>query len=133
MGVATCGDKCAEEELAIVNDRAESTGDQCGKCLREYVLFGLPDAVGTHTCLLLALDYLLATRPVFGFHPKEAAIAKQVLIIGDHDAVGAATEAELAAAGCEVSRIMGDSRRVQELLQMRLEESAATHTVSPVG
>ena len=116
-----------------MNDRAESTPGQPGGRLQEYVLFGLPDAVGTRTCLLLALEYLLATHPVFGFHSKEAATAEQVLIVGNSDAVSAATETDLVAAGCEVSRVMGDSRTVEELLRKRLQESAATNSALPVG
>ena len=90
------------------------------KPLAEYVLFGPPDAPGTRTSLLLALDYLLAMRPVFGFRVEEAQKARRVLIIGDTEAVSAEAEAALVAAGCQVERIAGDSYTVERLLSERI-------------
>jgi len=90
------------------------------KLLAEYVLFGPPDAAGTRTNLLLALDYLLAVQPTFGFRVEEAQRAQRVLIIGGTEAVSAEAEAALVAAGCEVERIAGDSYTVERLLAERI-------------
>ena len=101
------------EELEKIEEAEE-------KVLAEYVLFGPPAAPGTPTSLLLALDYLLARKPAFGFRPEEARAAQRVLIIGDVEAVSAEAEAALRAAGCEVERIAGDSYTVERLLAGRL-------------
>jgi hypothetical protein len=86
------------------------------KPLEEYVLFGPPDTPGTQTALLLALDYLLAAQPVFGFRFEEAVRAERVLIVGGTEAVSIVDQRELAAAGCQVERISGDSRAMQQRL-----------------
>jgi len=116
-----------------VNDMEESTPSQSGRRLQEYVLLGLPDAVGTRTSLLLSVEYLLAVQPIFGFRPEEAAIAERVLIVGDSGAVSAATEADLLASGCEVVRVEGDSHNMEQLLRSRILEAAAMHSVRPGG
>ncbi len=103
---------------ATVNLEAPAEGPE--KSLAEYVLFGPPDAPGTQTSLLLAVDYLLEKQTTFGFRAEEARVAHRVLIIGDAEAVSGEVEAELTAAGCEVERVAGDSCTVERLLAQRI-------------
>ena len=86
------------------------------KKLKEYVLFGRPEALGTRTSLLLALDYLLAVQPAFGFQVEVAAAAERVLIVGGLEAVAPKVEETLVAAGCDVIRASGGSRDVLRCL-----------------
>jgi hypothetical protein len=101
----------------------EARSDSGDKLLAEYVLFGTPDAPGTQTSLLLALDYLLALQPTFGFHAVEATAARRVLIIGDSQAVAIETEEQLVAAGCQVERISGTSHAIEQRLSERIAGS----------
>ena len=98
----------------------EVPAEEHEKSLAEYVLFGPPDAPGTQTSLLLALDYLLAKQTTFGFRAEEARAAQRVLMVGDTEAVSGEVEADLTAAGCEVERIAGDSSTVEGLLAERI-------------
>ena len=103
---------------ATVNLELPAEGPE--KSLAEYVLFGPPDAPGTQTSLLLALDYLLEKETTFGFRAEEAWTAQRVLIIGDTESVSAEAEAALRAAGCDVERFAGDSYTVEQLLAERI-------------
>jgi len=86
----------------------------------EYVLFGSPDSSSTKSKVLVALDYLLERRPMFGYDPREAKLAQSVLIVADMDEVSLAAEASLSEAGCKVTRVEGGSRAVQADLSRRL-------------
>jgi len=84
------------------------------KPLAFYLLFGRPNASGTRTNLLLAYNYVLKTGALCGFSVAEAEHAQRVLIVGDTSAVSAEDEAKLVAAGCQVSRLSGDSYAVEQ-------------------
>jgi len=76
-------------------------------------LFGSPSAPGTRTNFILAHNYVLKVGALCGFSVDEAANAQRVLIVGDTSAVSAEDEAKLVAAGCQVSRLSGDSYAVE--------------------
>jgi len=95
------------------------------KPIAEYVLFGNPGAPDTRTSMLLAVDYLLARKPAFGFVPQEAESAEQVLVIGNTQEVSEGIEDALAGVGCSVQRISGDSSTIQRLLSNRLQAHVA--------
>ncbi len=83
------------------------------KPLAFYVLFGSPSAPGTRTNFILAHNYVLKVGALCGFSVDEATNAQRVLIVGDTTAVSAEDEARLVAAGCQVSRLSGDSYAVE--------------------
>ena len=78
-----------------------------------YLLFGSPNAPGTRTNFILAHNYVLKVGALCGFSVDEAINAQRVLIVGDTSAVSAEDEAKLVAAGCQVSRLSGDSYAVE--------------------
>jgi hypothetical protein len=84
------------------------------KCLAFYLLFGSPNAPGTRTNFILAQNYVLKVSALCGFSVDEATNAQRVLIVGDTSAVSAEDEAKLVAAGCQVSRLSGDSYAVEQ-------------------
>jgi len=86
------------------------------KVIAHYLLFGQPEAPGTRINLLLAQDYLRRSGATAGFSVDEAAKARRVTIVGDERAVSAADEAALREAGCEVTRLDGDSYALERLL-----------------
>jgi len=104
-------DGVAEVELDIV-----LPAEVPEKVIAHYLLFGQPGAPGTRTNLLLALDYLRRSGATAGFSVSEAAKAQRVTIVGDETAVSAADEAALREAGCEVTRLDGDSYVLERLL-----------------
>lgn len=83
------------------------------KFLAFYILFGSPGAPGTRTNFILAQDYALKVGALCGFSVDEAINAQRVLIVGDISAVSAEDEARLVEAGCQVSRLSGDSYAVE--------------------
>jgi len=83
------------------------------KLLAFYLLFGSPNAPGTRTNFILAHNYVLKVGALCGFSVDEASNAQRVLIVGDTSAVSAEDEAKLVAAGCQVSRLSGDSYAVE--------------------
>ena len=87
--------------------------EQPTKPLALYILFGPPNAPGTRTNFILAHNYVLKVGALCGFSVDEAANAQRVLIVGDTSAVSAEDEARLVAAGCQVSRLSGDSYAVE--------------------
>jgi drug/metabolite transporter (DMT)-like permease len=87
--------------------------EQPTKPLAFYILFGSPDAPGTRTNLILAHNYVLKVGALCGFSVDEATNAQRALIVGDTSAVSAEDEAKLVAAGCQVSRLSGDSYAVE--------------------
>jgi len=125
------GQSPAVQELKVDDD--PSAAEACQglpesgphKAIAEYVLFGNPGTPDSRTSMLLAVDYLLARKPAFGFVPEEAESAEQVLIIGDTQAVSAGIEDALTGAGCGVQRVSGDSLAIQQLLADRLQAYAA--------
>jgi len=138
--VAVAGTDVRSEPVALdgltsVKVDLQLTGEReaHAKPLGEYLLFGAPEAPGTHTSILLALDYLLALQPTFGFHIEEAVAADRVLIIGDDEAVSPDTERRLLEAGCQVERVGGDSYTVQRLLAERAAARVATSPVDQAG
>jgi len=86
------------------------------KVIAHYLLFGLPGAPGTRTNLLLAQAYLRRRGATAGFSLAEAVRAQRVTIVGDETAVSAANETTLRQAGCEVTRLAGDSYALERLL-----------------
>lgn len=91
------------------------------KPLAHYLLLGAPDAPGTLTNLVLALDYVVGFAPVAGFKVEEALHAAHVTIVGDERAVSAEAEAQLRAAGCTVTRLAAaDSYALESLLRERV-------------
>ena len=62
---------------------------------------------------ILAHNYVLKVGALCGFSVDEATNAQRVLIVGDTSAVSAEDEAKLVAAGCQVSRLSGDSYAVE--------------------
>jgi hypothetical protein len=87
--------------------------EQPTKTLAFYLLFGSPNAPGTRTNFILAHNYVLKVGALCGFSVDEATNAQRVLIVGDTSAVSAEDEAKLVAAGCQVSRLSGDSYAVE--------------------
>jgi hypothetical protein len=87
--------------------------EQPTKPLPFYLLFGSPSAPGTRTNFVLAQNYVLKVGALCGFSVNEASNARRVLIVGDTSAVSAEDEAKLVAAGCQVSRLSGDSYVVE--------------------
>jgi hypothetical protein len=87
--------------------------EQPTKPLALYLLFGSPNAPGTRTNFVLAHNYVLKYGALCGFSVDEATNAQRVLIVGDTSAVSAEDEAKLVAAGCQVSRLSGDSYTVE--------------------
>ncbi len=87
--------------------------EQPTKPLAFYILLGAPGAPGTRTNFILAQEYALKVGALCGFSVDEATNAKRVLIVGDTSAVSAEDEARLVAAGCQVSRLSGDSYAVE--------------------
>jgi hypothetical protein len=87
--------------------------EQPTKPLAFYLLFGSPNAPGTRTNFVLAHNYVLKVGALCGFSVDEATNAQRVLIVGDTSAVSAEDEAKLVAAGCQVSRLSGDSYTVE--------------------
>jgi hypothetical protein len=85
------------------------------KFLASYILFGSPSAPGTRTNFLLAHSYVLKVGALCGFSVDEAINAQKVLIVGDASAVSAEDEARLVEAGCQVSRLSGDSYAVERV------------------
>ena len=83
------------------------------KPLAFYLLFGPPNAPGTRTNFVLAHNYVLKVGALCGFSVDEATHAQRVLIVGDTSAVSAEDEAQLVAAGCQISRLSGDSYAVE--------------------
>ncbi len=84
------------------------------KLLAFYLLFGPPNAPGTRTNLLLAHNYVLKVGALCGFSVAEAMHAQKVLIVGDTMGVSVEDEARLVAAGCQVSRLSGDSYAMEQ-------------------
>ncbi|NLE77343.1 MAG: hypothetical protein GX605_11410, partial [Chloroflexi bacterium] len=91
------------------------------KTILHYVLFGPPERPETQADLCMAVGYLLRFAPTFGFSPDEALHADLVAIVGGEEAVSAAAEEHLRAAGCRVFRVAGASREVDARLT-ELEE-----------
>jgi hypothetical protein len=91
-----------------------------GQALAHYVLFGPADQPATRAYLLLAQEYLLAFAPSFGFRAEEAAGADKVTILAGFDAVDAAAEGRLTAAGIAVQRIAGSVTEVAAALAARI-------------
>jgi hypothetical protein len=91
-----------------------------GQVLAHYVLFGPADQPATRAYLLLAQEYLLAFAPSFGFRAEEAAGADKVTILAGFDAVDAAAEGRLTAAGIAVQRIAGSVAEVAAALAARI-------------
>jgi len=83
------------------------------KPLALYLLFGSPSAPGTRTNFILAHNYVLKVGALCGFSVDEATNAQRVLIVGDTSAASTEDEAKLVAAGCQVSRLSGDSYAVE--------------------
>ncbi len=96
------------------------TAPAVGQALAHYVLFGPSDQPATRAYLLLAQEYLLAFAPAFGFRPDEAAGAEKVTILAGPDAVDAAAEGRLTAAGIAVQRIAGSVAEVAAALAARI-------------
>lgn len=90
------------------------------KPLLHYVLFAPADQPATRVNLLLAQDYLLAFGPSFGFDVAAARCASQVTIIADQVGVSAQAEADLAADGTVVQRIVGSVEEVAAALAARV-------------
>lgn len=86
------------------------------KALERVVLFGPPDASGAEVALRLARPYLRAFGATVCFDMNEALAAKEVLIIGDLQAVPADAESRLREAGCTVARVGGTPYTVEETL-----------------
>ena len=84
------------------------------KLLSQYLLFGQPSQPGTRANLLLAEDYILKFAATAGFKTDEAIQAAIVLIVGDVQAVSAADEEKLKAAGCQVTRLGGGPYAIEQ-------------------
>jgi hypothetical protein len=95
------------------------------KTLDHYVLFGPAGCPATEANVLLALDYILAFRPSFGFNSDEAAAAGLVTIIAGVDAVSGEIQAQLAADGTVVQRIAGPVEAVARVLADRVAAGKA--------
>jgi len=91
-----------------------------GQSMPHYVLFGPAAQSATKAYLLLAQDYLLVFEPSFGFRIEEAAGAGMVTILAGLDAVDAAVESRLAAAGIPVQRITGSVAEIAAALKARV-------------
>ena len=96
------------------------TAPALGQALPHYVLFGPANQPATRAYLLLAQEYLLAFAPSFGFRAEEAAGADMVTILAGLDAVDAAAEGRLMAAGITVQRIAGSVAEVAAALAARI-------------
>jgi hypothetical protein len=97
----------------VVTINLTVVAEQPTKLLAFYILFGSPSTPGTRTNFILAHNYVLKVGALCGFSVDEAANAQRVLIVGDTSAVSAEDEAKLVAAGCQVSRLSGDSYVVE--------------------
>jgi hypothetical protein len=104
---------------------AELIAPAGGKSLQHYVLFGPIDNPRTRAHMLLAQDYLLAFKPVFGFSPAEARAASSVTIVGGPADVSAQTEAELRSEGVTAQRIGGTVAEVAAALSARIASGRA--------
>jgi hypothetical protein len=93
--------------------------------LAHYVLFGPADQPATRAYLLLAEEYLLTFALSFGFLPEEAGGAARVTILAGFDAVDAAIEGRLTAAGISVQRIAGSVAEVAAALAGRVAAGKA--------
>lgn len=84
------------------------------KPLELVVLFGPPAAAGTRANLRLAQRYLRTFRPTVSFRLEEAERARQVVIVGDMQAVSAGDEERLRRSGSSVARIGGNPYAVED-------------------
>ena len=82
------------------------------RLLPHYVL------CGSQADFLLALDYLLAFKPAFGFRADDASQADRVTIIGN--SVDQEVETALRNAGCEAERIQGNAAQIARVLAQRV-------------
>lgn len=99
---------------ATVDIRLPSPEQGKDKLIGQYLLFGPPQQVGTRANLLLAEDYILKFTPTVGFAVDEALQAQSVIIVGDVQAISAAAEEKLKAAGCQVSRLGGGAYAIEQ-------------------
>jgi hypothetical protein len=99
------------------------------KLLSLAMLFGPLQALGTRANLRLAQRYVRAFAPTVVFRVEEAQRARQVLIVGDVQAVSETDEEQLRAAGCTVARIGGTPYTVEDALQRLV----AAHSPMPKG
>jgi len=88
--------------------------DQIEKLLTLALLMGSTVGMGTRVNLRLARPYVRAFAPVVTFRAEEAEQARQVLIVGDVQAVSDTVEDRLRAAGCQVARIGGTPYAVED-------------------
>lgn len=114
----------SSDESELVGHAPDVEDAAPNRAIAEYLLFGEPGALDTRTSMLLAVDYILARRPAFGFSPQEAGMAAEVVIVGDTNAVSSEVEAGLLSSGCRVQRVCGDSFAVEQLLAERLRAHA---------
>jgi len=95
------------------------------KPLQLAVLMGPPEAMGTRVNLRLVQRYVRAFAPVVTFRVEEAERARQVLIVGDLQAVSAADEERLRAGGCQVARLGGTPYAVEDALARLIAANVA--------
>jgi hypothetical protein len=103
---------------AMTADNAQA--QTAARPLMHYVLFGPAEQPSTQANLLLAMDYLLAFAPAFGFSRAEAACAASVTIIADMTAVSGQMERDLAIGGARVQRVAGSVQEVAQALDQRI-------------
>jgi hypothetical protein len=91
------------------------------KPLAHYLLFGRTTDDETKLALALAVEYLWRTGASGGSSVGDAAQAVQVTIIGD--AVSAADEQTLCAAGCQVRRLAGNGYAIAAAFEQLLAQA----------
>ncbi len=115
------GNTMFHHSFAVTFRRVRAEGGMAvAKALDHYVLFGKGDEPGTTTNLLVALEYLLAFTPAFGFSVEDAASAWKVTIIGDESHVSADQAAALESSGAWVERISGKAGEIAARLLRRV-------------
>lgn len=110
-------DVAVSDDATVVRDVTAPGGT--AKVLSHYLLFATPPATGqpgsADARLLLGLAaHYLSGSVAGGFSIEEAKAAQQVTIVGDR--VPASAESTLSAAGCQVTRLGGDSYAVANAL-----------------
>ena len=105
-----------EAEQAAFNFGAGAPPQPPEKVLAEYWLFGRSAAAAD--LLLLCLPHLRTKGLMAGSVLAEAQGAQQVVIVGGEDAVSAADEQSLRAAGCQVRRLPGDPFLLAQAVQL---------------
>ncbi len=126
-GYAFSGLGPGEYTVSVDKDRRTLTLDGLGSMTLDFtlpvvkpvalmVLFGSPDAAGTRANLRLAQRYLRAYGAAVSFRVEEAELARQVVIVGDVQAVSVADEERLRRSGSNVTRVGGTPYAIEDAL-----------------